>query len=362
MQVFRSVDSETVLAGTGEWLDDAAWKELSRHPLACIETEYPHYQYSVESETVTQPSERHPIFYGCFDWHSAVHSHWCLVRQLRVFPSHPQRSKIIQSIDPRLTTEAVEREVAYFADHQSFENPYGWGWFLRLAAELALCDDETIEGWRGTLAPLESHIVSLVTEEFLTLDRPFRVGTHGNTAFSLCAVLDYARVTDNDSLTAAAESTAREHFLADRSYPVAYEPLGWDFLSPAITEADLMRRVLPHDELVDWFDQFMPDNDQTAISALLDPEPVDPDTESGMELHLAGLALAKAWCLIGLAETLPDHRLSDRFAESARHHVETGIEAVFTESYAGSHWLVSFFLYLITRREGGIALTSEEGS
>ena len=31
-------------------------------------------------------SELHPIFYGCFDWHSSVHGHWLLARALQLFP------------------------------------------------------------------------------------------------------------------------------------------------------------------------------------------------------------------------------------------------------------------------------------
>ena len=30
--------------------------------------------------------ELHPIFYGCFDWHSSVHGHWLLARALQLFP------------------------------------------------------------------------------------------------------------------------------------------------------------------------------------------------------------------------------------------------------------------------------------
>jgi hypothetical protein len=32
------------------------------------------------------PRVLHPLFYGSFDWHSAVHSHWLLARVLRRHP------------------------------------------------------------------------------------------------------------------------------------------------------------------------------------------------------------------------------------------------------------------------------------
>ena len=42
--------------------------------------EWPHkYGTTYESEADLQtPQEKHPIFYGCFDWHSAVHGHWLM--------------------------------------------------------------------------------------------------------------------------------------------------------------------------------------------------------------------------------------------------------------------------------------------
>ena len=33
-------------------------------------------------EDVATPEALHPIFYGCYDWHSAVHGHWLLARCL----------------------------------------------------------------------------------------------------------------------------------------------------------------------------------------------------------------------------------------------------------------------------------------
>ena len=35
---------------------------------------------------ISLPSELHPIFYGCYDWHSSVHGHWLLAQALAMFP------------------------------------------------------------------------------------------------------------------------------------------------------------------------------------------------------------------------------------------------------------------------------------
>src|SRR5437762_1446000 len=79
----------------------------------------------------------HPAFYGSYDWHSAVHMHWLLVRVLRVYPVAQIASEITDALDRHLTPENVERELAYFRSPagRTFERPYGWAWLLELQAE-----------------------------------------------------------------------------------------------------------------------------------------------------------------------------------------------------------------------------------
>jgi hypothetical protein len=346
-------DPATLVDGHGDWIGPDLAGALAEHPLDCVDTAFPHYAHAVDSPDDTPaPREDHPVFYGCFDWHSAVHSHWSLVRGLRLFADHPDRETVVAGFEERLTAENVEREVASFEDNPTFERPYGWAWFLRLAAELAQWEDSRAAAWRATLEPLEARIVELVESEFLSQERPFRVGTHGNSALALAGVLDYTRVVDDGSLAASTLETARRFYGDDEDAPVAYEPLGWDFVSPSLTEADLMRRVLDGPEYLNWYDGFLPD--PAPDSPVLDPVGVGDD-EGGVALHLVGLNLSRAWCLAGIAESLGDHPDVPALAESAREHAKRGVEAAFTDDYAGAHWLSSFVLYLLTRAEGGVA-------
>ncbi|MDR5671639.1 Protein-tyrosine-phosphatase [Halalkaliarchaeum sp. AArc-CO] len=359
MYPFDAVDDDEIVRGKSDWITPELAERLSQHPLESVETEFPHYVRSVDSpDDVVRPRENHPVFFGCYDWHSAVHSHWALIRQLRLFEEHPRESKIRETIDRRLTPENVRTEVETFEENPSFEKPYGWAWLLRLAAELRLWDEPTADEWRSALEPLEATIRELVRSEFLTQDRPFRVGTHGNTAFALAGVVDYARVIGDDSLESEAEETAREFFGDDRDYPVEYEPLGWDFVSPALTEADLMYRVYDPDPFAAWLVEFFPDLTEAPFDSILDPVRVDSDPDEGVALHLVGLNVSKAWCLAGIASTLEasgDHPYVTLFEESAWEHTKAGLDGAFTDDYAGSHWLSSFVLYLLTRTDGGIA-------
>jgi hypothetical protein len=357
-------DAETgqLLCGRSDWIEPDQLAALSDHPLACIDTEFPHFVGSAESpDDVERPAESHPVFYGCFDWHSAVHSHWALVRLLRLVPDHSDGTAIAETLDDRLTPEGVADEVAYLDENPGFEEPYGWSWLLRLAAELRLWCDPRADAWRETLRPLEDRVRRGVSESFLGIDRPHRVGTHGNTAFALTGVLDYARVVDDAELARDTAAAARRLYADDTAAVVGAEPVGWDFVSPALTEADLMRRVFDPDRFAAWLDRFLPDLSGPPHDALLTPVPVEADEGDGAAMHLIGLNVSRAWCLAGLADALADRdgataaRLREPLDEAARRHAEAGAADVLTDDYAGSHWLSSFAVYLLTRCEGGIA-------
>lgn len=358
MELLAPTDPESALAGRADWFTDETFSRLASHPLEAVETEYPHHSRPVEGPSDTfHPREQHPVFYGCYDWHSAVHSHWSLVRQLRLAADHPEEAAITESIDRRLTPEHVATEVEAFEASESFEKPYGWGWLLRLAAELRLWDDHRADRWAETLEPLETRIIELVESSFLSQSRPFRVGTHGNSAFALGCVLDYARVVGADDLAAAVEATIRRFYAGDEAAPVAYEPLGWDFVSPTLTEASLLARVFDGPQFASWLDTYLPAVPTLRDTGFLDPLDVDADSGEGIELHLVGLNVSKAWGLASLADTLADHGETDRpqvFATAAERHLDAGVGMAFTDDYAGSHWLSSFVLFLLTRNEGGI--------
>lgn len=343
------VDAERALAGTVTSLGDDALRRLAHHPLDSVGQEYPHHGGAVDGpDDTVQPREDHPVFFGCYDWHSAVHSHWALIRQLRLFEDHPDEAAIVDNIDARLTPENVAGEVAYFEENPAFEKPYGWAWLLRLAAELHRWDDPRADRWADTLAPLAERILDLTDEAFLTDSRPFRVGTHGNSAFALSAVLDYAEVVGDDKLAAAAAEAARRFYRDDIDAPVAYEPLGWDFLSPTLAEANLMQRVLEAAEYAAWLDGFLPDLTAARNEAFLDPVDAGADGEGGLALHLVGLNLSKAWGLAEVADAV-DGETATLLEASAERHFDAGLGGAFTDDYAGAHWLSSFVLYALTR-------------
>lgn len=86
-------------------LDLTEANRLSKLPLGCMDTEYPNKLSQVLSsaEDLKSPSVLHPTFYGCFDWHSAVHGHWSLIRLLKAFPELENTAEIKEKLATRMS-------------------------------------------------------------------------------------------------------------------------------------------------------------------------------------------------------------------------------------------------------------------
>lgn len=308
--------------------------------LACVHREYPNrIGHLLESDADAAPPRRlTPAFYGCFDWHSAVHAHWLLARLCRAEPHSGYVPEARAALGRALTPANMAAELRYVAARPAFERPYGMAWLLQLAAELHEWTEPEARGWGDVLRPLEHHAAGVFADWLPRLSHPIRSGTHDQTAFSLGLVHDWARITGASSLGSLVERRSIAFYGADRDAPLAYEPSGHDFLSPSLAEADLLRRILPRDTYRAWLAEFLG-------AFELDPVTV-ADEGDGHLVHLAGLNLSRAWMLEGIASAVPSDRLS---AMAARHRA-AGLAGLDDLTYAGAHWIATFAGYLVTGR------------
>ena len=316
---------------------------LAELPLHSIQREYPNVlgHVMMGPEDVQSPKELHPAFYGCFDWHSSVHGHWMLVRLLKRFPL-TKASEIRAKLSENLSKSNLEVEAAYLSspNRRSFERMYGWAWLLKLAEE--------IRGWDDSLAmhlaPLEAAVVKRYFEFLPVQTYPIRVGTHTNTAFGLSFGWDYAVATGHEALKDLIRTRAMDYYGGDAANPAQLEPGGADFFSPALIEADLMRRLMCAEAFAAWFDRFLPDLGE--LSNLLEPAIV-ADRSDPQIAHLDGLNLSRAWCMKGIARALPDGRAKSLLLDSAKRHETAGLAHVASGHYEGEHWLASFAIAML---------------
>jgi hypothetical protein len=327
-------------------LDQPTASSFARLALRCVEQEYPNKLDHVmnNAEEVRSPLTLHPSFYGCFDWHSSVHGHWMLAHLLRRFPDLPEAPRIIVVLDRTLAAEAIRVEARYLdqPNRKSFERTYGWAWLLKLAEELRGWDSPHGRRWTANLQPLTDAIVSRYLDFLPRQQYPIRTGVHPNTAFGLAFALDYARAAGLRDLEKLAIERARFYFGKDTDYPGAWEPGGEDFFSPALLEADLMRRVLSRTEFRSWFDSFLPHLGKSISRSLLEPVQVSDRTDPKI-VHLDGLNLSRAWCMHGIAQILPsDHPARSELFASARKHLDATLPHIASGNYEGEHWLATF--------------------
>jgi hypothetical protein len=325
---------------------------FARLALKCVEKEYPNKPEHVmnDASEVLNPAAFHPAFYGCYDWHSSVHGHWMLVRLFKTFPDLPEAAEIRSALNRNLTAEHIETEVKYLSQpgRKSFERTYGWAWLLKLVEELAGWQDEDGRRWWGILQPLAEEIVKLYTDFLPKQAYPIRRGVHPNTAFGIACALDYARQAGKTELERLLRERSLAYYGRDAGCPAAWEPDGDDFFSPCLMEADLMRRVLSAEEFPEWFHRFMPGLAAGDPQSLLKPADVS-DRSDPKIVHLDGLNLSRAWCMLGIARALPaSDPLRPVLVESAVRHAEATLPHIASGNYEGEHWLASFAVYLLS--------------
>lgn len=318
--------------------------------LKCSQQEYPNKLSHVmnDSSEVLPPRVLHPVFFGCFDWHSCVHGHWLMVRLLKTFPDLPEAEHIRKVLNNHFTPDKISREVAYLqqANRKSFERTYGWAWLLKLSEELDTWNDPQGKVWARNLQPLTRVFVQRYLDFLPKQTYPIRRGVHANTAFGLIFALDYARESGSKALEDLILKRSKDYFLQDKNIPAAWEPGGDDFLSPSLQEAALMLRVLSPGDFATWFHDFLPDLAQGQPASLLTPPDVS-DRSDPKIVHLDGLNLSRAWCMLEIAHALPqEDPVRSVLMQSAVRHANATLPYIASGNYEGEHWLASFAVYM----------------
>lgn len=318
--------------------------------LGHVAREYPHklgHVMAGESD-IRHPRDLHPAFFGSFDWHSCVHGWWTLLTLRRLYPRMPQAMVIEALADTTFTQSKIAAELAYFerSGARAFERPYGWAWLLHLHHEAERHGDRE---WGAQLEPLAQALSQKLCAYLHILDYPITCGTHGNTAFALTLAREWAEPR-NSELLSTIDRWSLKAFGEKKDY-AGWEPGGDEFLSPVLTGALLMSRIMPNGRFAAWLKKLVIDNGWLAREC----RPVFvSDRSDGKIAHLDGLNLSRAWCLFAMRNRLgadSDWNLLDLRADE---HLARGIEHI-AGDYAGEHWLASFALLAVIARDEGRA-------
>jgi DUF2891 family protein len=298
-----------------------------------------------------RPRLRTPVFYGSFDWHSCVQMHWVLVRLLRVAADAVPASEIRAALGAHFERMALAAEEEFIVSPDGLRQcPYGWGWALTLIHETASWDDPYGRKWAAALERLGGKLSDLFLGWLPRTTYPVRHGRHANSAFGLSRVLPYATAlasAGDPALLEAVTARARAWFAEDMLYPGQLEPSGDDFLSPALTEAELMGQVLSQREFAEWLSLFLPGIGRGEPASLFTPLVPDPSDRDFASLH--ALNASRAWCWRRVAEALPggDERIGAA-VRAARAHAQVALPHVVGDDYTVEHWLAAYAVLMLS--------------
>jgi len=327
----------------------AAYAEVA---VANIGREFPSLLFHLMSgpgDFPARPAERTPVFFGSLDWHSCAEMHWLLVRLLRLAGDSVPAGQIGALLDAQFTADKLAAEASFVASADGrHERPYGWAWALALVHEIASLGDggdAQASRWLTAIAPLADALTKGFLDWLPKATYPVRHGMHANSAFALSLALPFAArqaQAGRPDLTVAIEAKALGWFAGDDDYPGRYEPSGHDFLSPALTEAELMSRLLAQPEFADWLAAFLPGIAGGEPVTLFTPAVVS-DASDGQIAHLHGLNASRAYCWRRIAENLPDGdaRIGPALA-AARTHLDAALPHVIGDDYMVEHWLAVY--------------------
>ncbi len=329
----------------------AIW--LAQMPLACLDRPQaaPSGRGYLWEATYRPPEDyqKNLAFYGCFDWHSSVNSTWTLVKLLKGYPDLAVGGLIRKQLGKHLDKGNLTGELTYLKGAGEFERPYGYAWILKLAAELADWKDPDGQKWAANMSPLAEWASAEMAKFFKDLNQPNRGGVHPNSSFAMYLMLDYVDLMKDEPLHASIIETANRFYEKDKNCSTKTEPAGSDFLSPCLTEAALMGRIMPRDAFLSWLDTFMPAMNSADFKPLTEPVETAgvsrPEQLAGKS-HLIGLAFQRGRMMNNVADLLPNGDLrADVLRRLAAIHGVKGMQAMYDAGYYGSHWLGTYLVY-----------------
>ena len=298
--------------------------------------------------------------------------------------------------------------IPFSAQRGLFERPYGFAWLLKLQSELYTWPDSGARKWAVNVAPLANWMADSLGAYITTLPQPVRSGNQTNTALSAMLALDYATAAGDAQLREQLVTNSRRFYLGDKacktqseaevgrgrragtgtvtgasargagmgtadrrtaipdtgyndlSAPGAAAPTtggpeggGGNVVSPCLTEAALMARVLDQSAFVSWLDAFLPPLQSGRFAPLTEPA-------GGGETHVtpadrtrwSGLSFQRAQAMERIAHALPttDARIAALHRLSAI-QATRGFELM-RDDVPGVSWLPAYALLYIDARKG----------
>lgn len=276
---------------------------------------------------IARRDTRHAIFHGCYDWHSAVHGHWALLRLSRVLGE----PRFAAAATAALTPERVAIEARLLRDQPGFELPYGRAWFLRLAIEHAIATGG------DALAGMAAELARSLVDHYDRVAPSPASREYASASWALVQLHAWARHAGDATLAGWVAGQVEAHFLEPGEVPgFDHDRRERDFFSPRAGWLYLIARTQPPATLARVLD-----------AAALDHRQLAPVRVTGAAHHY-GVNWSRAWMLHRLAILDPGTAL---YREAFAAHVETGLAdhaRAVGDYHAYGHWVPQFAVHALT--------------
>ena len=265
----------------------------------------------------------HPVFHGCIDWHSSVHGHWALMALSRGISNF----SLSGSVREAFVGDGIAREMEHLARRSTFEMPYGWAWFLRLAIEhIRVKKSDSIRKYADPiLRSLMSYFGNKGVDLYST--------NYSSATWALTNMLDYASQVDLETERKEILTRVRKE-LDHWEFDCSYERERGRFMAICTNIALLASRALSAEEFRRWASLY-----QTRIGLpKAVSEPISP--------HHHGLNFSRAW---GLWELYAATGLLEFADAYSAHFLETMNEP---SQWKGNyqrvgHWVAQFGVFAL---------------
>jgi hypothetical protein len=339
-------------------LSDAGASHFAKLSLECTDKSSPHFYFKALRKVGDKagPRDLWPSFYGCYDWHSGVHNHWCMVKLLKLFPNIPEAKSLKDKLELSFSKENILSELNYVKTHEDglFEFPYGQSWLLKVADELKRWDNPDAKRWLTNLKPLSDYIAKVHITYWPEIDRVELSGSHDSPAMGLSFAIDYANSFNDAKLKKVAVAAATRFYLNLKNAPLMKEPFDYDFMSASLLVNDLMRKVLSEKKYWEWANEFTPDLFSTS-KVKLGLQIKKTDKHDGYEAHWDGYHLNRIWCLNGMLKTFPVGKLNQDIKNlwvlQMNDMWDYAQESIGKGNYDIDHWLSSFSVFALVGYE-----------
>jgi hypothetical protein len=359
---FTFAQSESILVKTlpdGRYtLSESGASYFAKLSLDCSSKSSPHFYFKALRKPGDKegPRDLWPSFYGCYDWHSGVHNHWCMVKLLKLYPNLPEAKDLKEKLELSFSKENIISELNYVKSHENgfFEFPYGQSWLLKVADELKNWDNPDAKRWLENLKPLSDYIAFVHLKVWPQVKEVELSGSHDSPAMALSFAYDYAVSFNDLALKKVVVAAAKKYYGKMSNAPIIKEPFEYDFMSASLLVNDLMRKVLPEKKYWTWVNTFTPE--------LFSMDKVDSglqikksEKHDGYESHWDGYHLNRIWCLNGMLKSIPpsklDSELKKKWVIQMNDMWDYAQESIGKGNYDIDHWLSSFSVFALVGYE-----------